>query len=50
MPETDNKTVIVRLNDENVIYIKWDIINHSGIGFVVNEVTGQQYTFSQPLS
>lgn len=50
MPENNDKTVIVRLNDENVIYIKWDIINHSGIGFVTNEVTGQQYTIGQPLS
>lgn len=50
MPETDVKTVIVRLNDENVIKIEWDIINHSGHGVVVDEVTGQMYKFSEPIS
>ena len=50
MPETDVKTVVVRLNDENVIRISWDIINHTGTGSVVDEVTGQMYTFADPIS
>lgn len=50
MPETDVKTVVVRLNDENVIKIEWDIINHSGHGIVVDEVTGQVYTISNTIS
>ena len=43
MPETDVKTVVVRLNDENVIVINWDIINHNGEGKVYDEVTGDVY-------
>ena len=49
MPETDVKTVVVRLNDENVIKIEWDILNHTGTGAVVDEVTGQHYSFSEPI-
>ena len=44
MPETDVKHVTVRLNDENVIKVEWDIINHSGTGIVENEVTGEIYS------
>ncbi len=44
MPETDVKLVTVRLNDENVIKVEWDIINHSGTGFVVDEITGEVYS------
>lgn len=47
MPETDIKPVVVRLNDANVIHIEWDIINHSGTGFVLDEVTGQTYSISE---